>query len=75
MHGIFTIGLKILGFQVCDVFRIDAVLHSRYKAIKPYLKSSKWKFRRDENFKTVYAEVIKDYLRQGHAEQVQREQQ
>jgi hypothetical protein len=25
MHGIFTIGLKILGFQDCDVFRIHAV--------------------------------------------------
>jgi hypothetical protein len=42
---------------------------SRAGAIKRF-KSLECKFRRDKGFKTVYAKVIEDYFRQGHAEQV-----
>jgi hypothetical protein len=42
---------------------------SRTGAIKRF-KSLECKFRRDKGFKTVYAKVIEDYFRRGHAEQV-----
>jgi hypothetical protein len=42
---------------------------SRAGAIKRF-KSLECKFRRGKGFKTVYAKVIEDYFRQGHAEQV-----